>query len=170
MAEPHWTSYVGMAAGAIGAVSGIAGAVMGYISYRRSNSIKSLDLRLELRKAVSEVEIALGKLVQLLEYADRSRRAVASAKGGVNSGAMLAWAEAIQKDNARAKGLAESGPQGPASYEGLSLTELETMLVAMHKLKGEVATLTEKYETAVKADDEDRRQIREDWRDIGRRK
>ena len=32
MAEPHWTSYVGMVTGAIGAV-------MGFIAYWRSNKI-----------------------------------------------------------------------------------------------------------------------------------
>jgi len=43
MAAPNWVSYVGM-------VTGISGAIMGYISYRRSGQIKALDLRLELAK------------------------------------------------------------------------------------------------------------------------
>ena len=55
MAEPHWAGYVGMVTGVIGAITGIAGAIMGYIGYRRSNKLKSLDLRLELRKSISDV-------------------------------------------------------------------------------------------------------------------
>ena len=49
MTDPHWTSYVGMVADIVGAITGISGAIMGYISYRKSNEIESLGLRLELR-------------------------------------------------------------------------------------------------------------------------
>ncbi len=48
MAEPHWMGYIGMVTGIVGAFTGIADAIMGYLSYKKSSSLKSLDLRLEL--------------------------------------------------------------------------------------------------------------------------
>lgn len=44
MAAPDWVSYVG-------AATGVAGFVMGYVAYRRSGAMKALDMRLELRRA-----------------------------------------------------------------------------------------------------------------------
>ncbi|BDD94274.1 MULTISPECIES: hypothetical protein [unclassified Pandoraea] len=41
-----WTGYVGV-------VTGVAGMAMGFRGYRRSNQIKALDLRLELRKGLA---------------------------------------------------------------------------------------------------------------------
>ena len=55
MTDPHWTSYVGMATGIVGAITGVSGAIMGYIGYRKSSQNKALDLRLELKKAVANI-------------------------------------------------------------------------------------------------------------------
>jgi len=43
MVNPSWTDYVGAVAGVVGMLTGIFGAIMGYIGYRRSNQIKALD-------------------------------------------------------------------------------------------------------------------------------
>jgi hypothetical protein len=69
MADSNWASYVGM-------VTGVIGAVMGYISYRRSNEIKSLDLRLEYRKSINDCVSAISKAEKLLPYANKSRERV----------------------------------------------------------------------------------------------
>lgn len=50
MLDPSTDSYVGMVTGVIGAVTGVAGGILGYIGYRKTNEIKSLDLRIELKK------------------------------------------------------------------------------------------------------------------------
>ncbi|QNX60182.1 hypothetical protein [Acinetobacter seifertii] len=39
----------------VGAITGIAGSIMGYISLQRLSKIKSLDLRLELKKAETQL-------------------------------------------------------------------------------------------------------------------
>ncbi len=84
MSEPDWMGYVGMATGIIGAITGISGAIMGYVSYRRSNSLKSLDLRIELRKAINVAQSNLQQLEKLIEHANKSREAVASATAGLS--------------------------------------------------------------------------------------
>ena len=65
MTEP---GYVGMATGIIGAITGVAGMILGYVSYKHSNTLKSLDLRLELRKAVNDRHSAadIGTVVKLM--------------------------------------------------------------------------------------------------------
>lgn len=164
MAEPHWTAYVGMATGILGAVTGISGAIMGYISYRRSNSIKALDLRLELRKAVNGIDADLSGLGKLMDYANKSRQRVAAATGKAQSGAMVLWDKEFGEDKAKLESLLGKAPSSSESYDCLSPTELESKLVAAHKLQGEISQLKGKYQASLAADDEERKEIREDMR------
>lgn len=55
MSDGELLSYVVAVTGVVGAVTGIAGAVMGFISYRRSKEMKTLDLRLELMKLLTQL-------------------------------------------------------------------------------------------------------------------
>jgi len=91
VAEPHWMSYVGMVTGIVGAITGVAGAIMGYLGYRRSDKLKVLDLRLELRKAVSDARVALEQLRELIHTANRSRVNNFAARGLSQSGTMIKW-------------------------------------------------------------------------------
>jgi hypothetical protein len=164
MAEPHWTGYIGMITGLIGAITGIAGAIMGYISYRRSNRLKALDLRLKLRKAVNDVHADLEGLNELIDDANGSRRAVFAARGMVRSGAMKIWENTVKVDKAKIGELFKSAPNVESTYESLEAKELESELVAVHKLKSEIRVLLDKYSEAIRSDDEQRKQMREDQR------
>jgi hypothetical protein len=164
MAEPHWTGYVGMVTGLIGAVTGIAGAIMGYISYRKSNRFKALELRLELRKAVSDVHADLPQLKELIDKANKSRQAVAAARGMHGSGAMEVWKNSIKADKVEMGGLFKRAPKVESTYDTLEIKELESELIAVHKLQGEIRGLRDKYLEAIRSDDENRKQIREDDR------
>jgi hypothetical protein len=64
-----------MATGVVGAVTGIAGAIMGYVSFRRSITLKSLDMRLELGKALNNVHAGLSQIEKLIERANHSSMA-----------------------------------------------------------------------------------------------
>src|SRR5688572_4220085 len=98
MADPHWTSYVGMATGILGTITGVAGAILGVVSYRRTSQIKQMDSRLELKKAINQANANISALLELLPYADKSRTRVASAKGLLQSGAMEKWKTDYQMD------------------------------------------------------------------------
>ncbi len=76
MPDPASLSIIGAVTGIIGAIAGIAGFVLGYISYRRSQQIKALDLRLELRKQVSDLRAMVEELPDLLPRSWESRIAV----------------------------------------------------------------------------------------------
>lgn len=164
MAEPHWTSYVGMITGIIGAVTGIAGAIMGYVSYRKSNSLKSLDLRLELRKAVNDLCATLLQLEMLIENANRSREAIGTAKGLLKSGVMEKWKKDVEDDEKTVKKLLYDSPSVDDNYNDLDPKELESKLVVIHRLQVQTDELKSKYDLAIIADDEDRKKLREDAR------
>jgi hypothetical protein len=70
--------------GIIGAITGAAALVLAWISYRRSQQVKALDLRLELRKQASDVRAAVSELPDLLEKSRASRIAVLGAMGHCN--------------------------------------------------------------------------------------
>ena len=156
--------YVGMATGIIGAITGISGAIMGYVSYRRSNSLKSLDLRIELRKAVNVAQSGLQQLSKLIEYANKSREAVASATGRFKFGMMEKWKQEIEADKNAVKRLFQNAPAADKSYDNLTPKELESTLVDIHRLQVQIDELRNKYDAAVRADDEERKHIREDIR------
>lgn len=164
MSEPAWMSYVGMATGVVGAVTGIAGAIMGYVSYRRSNSLKSLDLRIELKKAVNVAHVSLQQLDSLIDDANKSREGVASATGRFKSGMMQKWKNEIHEDKNKVKLLHQNAPEANKSYDDCGPKELESKLVEVHQLQVQIDSIRSKYEAAVRADDEERKHIREDIR------
>ncbi|CAN7766076.1 hypothetical protein LJR034_007420 [Caballeronia sp. LjRoot34] len=152
MADSDWTGYVGMA-------TGIFGAVMGFIGYRRSNQIKALDLRLELRKALGDAHNSLSTLRALVNAAAGSRRAVLAAKGLGGSGAMAAWHQMTDADLAEIDKIAASIRSEGADFSALSAEPLESEIVAAHKIKNSLSTLIDKYHGELAADDAAREQI-----------
>ena len=164
MADPHWTSYVGMVSGLIGAATGIAGGIMAYKSSREVNKIKSLDLRLELRKAVTDITTSYTNLNGLIDSANKSRISMAAATGRFHSGMMELWNNELETDKTTIAQIGETIPTDEEDYKDLNTAELEAKLVDVHRLQGEVTQLADKYHAAM---DEDKRQgdhIREDMR------
>ena len=154
MADPHWTSYVGM-------ITGVSGAIMGFISYRRSARLKTLDLRLELRKAMNELHQQHKQVSDLIAYANGSRKAVAAAMDNLRSGRMKLWEEAVEADKDRLNKLKEGLPIAGETFAGLKAEELESRLVDIHNKQCEVNSLLNKYKAEVESDDEARRHIRD---------
>ncbi len=150
MADSHWASYVGMA-------TGIAGAVMGFLAYRRSTQIKALDLRLELRKADDDLIATFENLDKLLSYANKSRERVAAATGGLDSGAMVLWKQELVADTKKLDEL-------KAKHE-----DLESKLVDVHRMQGAADALLGKYKSALASDDERRKELREGMLNMQRR-
>jgi hypothetical protein len=154
VAEPHWMSYVGMVTGIIGAFSGVAGSVMGYVSYHRSNKLKSLDLRLELRKAVSGVRVELQQLRELMHSAEKSRINNLAARGMSSSSGMDIWKEQVKSDKAKIGSLSQSLPNEETDYNKLEPKELESELVIIHGCQKEIDVLRDKYLLAMRSDED----------------
>lgn len=71
MAEPAWITYAGAIGGIIGTVTGLAGCIMGYISYRRSEDFKSQELRINLKKSEAELHSIANELPNLINKGQR---------------------------------------------------------------------------------------------------
>lgn len=164
MSDPVWLSYTGVVTGAIGTITGVAGAIMGYISLRHSKQLKALDLRLELRKAGSDLRAAIQDLPALLELAKRSRERVAAATGMLKSGALQQWTNAWEEDLTAVRALKGELPQADADYVNETPQELESKLVAVHAMTSRANRLRDKYRERLAADDRERDHIREDLR------
>ncbi|MEX3845515.1 hypothetical protein [Paraburkholderia sp. BR10882] len=142
----------------IGAITGIIGAITGGFALWKSYQVKSLDLRLELRKALGEAHHALRSLPELLDYADRSRRAV-NAQGG-QAGATLAWELALVADRTAIGNIAAEVRDEDADFAAMSDKQLEVAIVATHNQFLRLEAFVTKYREAVAADDDRRREIR----------
>jgi len=155
MSAPDWLSYVA-------AASGIAGAVMGGISVRRTVLFKAQDLRLVIRKTDADIREAFANLPDLFEKARRSRAAVFAMTG--RSGAMQAWLRDIDADRAALPALQATLQAAPDDYRSLTAAGLEDKLVELHRLGSKVKQLVEKYQASLAADDREREQLQADRR------
>jgi hypothetical protein len=147
--------------GAVGALTGVIALVVSVITYRRANQVKSLDMRIELRKVVGESHGSLTELRSLIDHAARSRTAVMAARGLGRSGAAQHWEQTLATDRAEIDRIAAALRNEDADFAALPVDNLEEELVATYRLKARLSTLNEKYRGEVKTDDDHRRQIGE---------
>jgi hypothetical protein len=159
MADPDLLGYTGIITGVIGAVTGIAGSVLGYTAYRRSNQLKALDLRLELRKNSAFLVAEANELLPLLDYAKRSKSAVAAATGMYKSGGTEKWIAECNEDVVKVQALMDVLPNSNDQHLDLSPTDLETKLVEVHRLQDFVSRFRKKYDDSIAIDEKDRAQI-----------
>jgi len=150
--------------GLVGAVTGIAALVVSVISLRRSSQSKALDLRLELRKAVSDLRADADALQPQMAFAKKSHTRVAAATGRHGSGAFQKWEAEWESDAAAVTALLAELPSGAESFASLAISELEARHVSVHALQRRVAKIQEKYLASLAADDRDRDHIRQDVR------
>jgi len=161
MSDVSLLSYVGAATGIIGSITGIAGAIMGYIAYRRSNMLKSLDLRMELKKSRNSAFAAHEKSLEVIEESEKSRKAVSAAMGRFGSGGMKQWEQDLAKDKRSIEKLVYELPHPTEDYDSLSAKELETKIVEIHRLQTYVQVYVDKYTKELASDDEDRKFLRD---------
>lgn len=158
MSEPEWMPYVGVVTGSIGALTGIAGAVMGWIAYQRSKEMKSLDMRRELRKAVNEAEQNAREATALLPMALKSRERVSAALGLLKSGGLVAWQEQFEQDQAAVQELIGRAPTA-TGLEDLKPEDLEAKLNEAHKFQLELGEIVDRYKASIAEDDKHRAAI-----------
>jgi hypothetical protein len=148
----------------VGAVTGIVGSILGYLGYRQSRQIKSLDLRLELRKSVSDLRATVEELPGLLQRARESRAAINAARGILHTGAFEAWKKTWEADIATARGLGAELPGSTDTLHRAGQSHLEAKLAAMHTLAKRSGKLRDKYLGELSEDDRQRDHLREDMR------
>lgn len=155
MADPHWTSFVGMG-------TGVFGAIIGYISYRTATSLKSLDLRIETRCLEDELKAAIGQHEAINKQAKESRPRIASAQGFLRSGQMQKWQGEIDDREKRAEEVINQLDCLSLVYDGMSTKQLEDALVTLRQFKGRIDIIIQEYANDLAWDDEQRRQLRKD--------
>ncbi len=149
MTEIDWPDYVGVVSGVIGMITGSFGAIIGYKSYKKSNEIKALDLRLELRKKISDFEAAYHHLENLLPEANRAMLANLSARNMLNSSFKDKWDLEYENDMNDLDLISESMPDSDLDYTNYSTGKLETELVNIHQLLNSVEDLKRKYVSCI---------------------
>jgi hypothetical protein len=151
---------IGVLTGIIGTITGAIGCVTGCVSYWHSRQVKALDLRLELRKQLSDVRAEVEALPSVLEKARASRSTVRAAMGrGPQSGDNVIWKAELETDLKTVQALALELPDAKETYQRSKPQELENKLVEVHALAAKAAQLRNKYKTALASDDKDRDQI-----------
>ena len=152
---------IGTISGLIGAVAGILGLIMGYIAYRRSNELKKSDRRLDLQKITNDTRIAGAYLLEIVDLALRSRRAINNAIGMFHSGAMKKYELQHETDSERATELCQQVAERAedSNCNEMSLQQLEQDLVEIHRIKGEIDHLTHKYQESMQQDKEKRQRL-----------
>jgi hypothetical protein len=123
-----------------------------------------VDLRLELRNALGDLHEGVRNLIELIDRADKSKQAVAAAKGMFRSGMMKRWQSDVQRDKNEIFEITKSSPASDEKFLNLDEQSLESKIVEVHKLQNRVNSLRDRYASYLSGDDEARRQIAEDNR------
>jgi hypothetical protein len=150
-----WLSY-------IGAVTGVSGAMMGLIAFRRSGKFKAIDLRLKLRNAQSTLQSDADELGPLLAHAKMSHERISAATGALNSGATKHWIVEQAQDAANLGELEAEVRAFQKDCSKLRHLALESELVSAHKLQRKIDTLKDKYRRSLDQDDKQRSELRQD--------
>jgi len=165
MADADLLSYIGAVGGIVGAFTGIAGAVIAYVSYKKTEQLKVLDLRIELGKTVVSLIEEVDELPRLLEYAKKSRLAVAAATGMSKSGATEQWGRQWQADEKSLASLQSEIEELNANHGICTTKELEEAIIAAHLLQKTVTRIRQSYEQYLAEDDKNRDGIHQAARD-----
>ena len=154
MPDASWLSVFGAVTGAIGTISGVAGAVLGFKGYWRATAVKALDLRLELRKAVSDARSGVEALPRLMGEVNLSRRAVLNARGMFRSGEMTVWEKSYAADQEQVDSLNDELPGEAEDHAKMNdHAQLEPSLVHIHSLTRRIDELKTKYENELAKDE-----------------
>jgi hypothetical protein len=164
MIDADILGYIGAISGVIGAVTGLGGAVVAYFGYRKTEGLKSLDLRLELRKALAVLQTEIDEVPTLIDQGEKSRKAIASATGMFQSGAMKKWSTQWEADRNSVVAFHGRFEKLNINYANAPTVELETNLVEAHCIQTWVSKLKNSYASSLAEDDRKRDHLREDMR------
>lgn len=153
---------IAMACGIVGAITGLTGAVFGLIGYRRTNALKALDLRLEVRRTENTMRQEINQLVPVMEHSKRSRKALSAAQGRYQSGAMSAWLGEWESDLAAARTVESDAGLLDVEHATLTESQLEDRLVKLHRTQLQIRQLLKKYQDGLAEDDVGREHVRLD--------
>lgn len=79
---------------------------------------------------------------------------------------MEKWKQEVEADKLTVQQLSQSAPVVENSYDGLNFKDLESMLVEVHRLQIQADELRKKYGVALRADDEERKYLKENARSL----
>lgn len=160
MADIQLMSITGAVSGIIGSVAGIGGAWVAHRANRRSLELKALDLRLEVRKAISLLINGMRKLDDLLPLAEMSRSRIASAAGMLDSGEMVNWKAQFDADCADLTDLKNALAVLPQDFKAMPIQHLEELLADLDVQAHRIKALATRYRDAIAEDDKLRSQAR----------
>jgi hypothetical protein len=147
MIDSNLPAYVGIATGILGTIAGISGCIMGYLSLRRANVVKPLDLRLELRRLVRQLGEDAMRTEEMLNVANEPRQIVSAATGLRD---LMKWDEDFERDKRDFHEIKRLTPLLIENYNALEGVELESRLTAARRVADKLTELQFKYASASK--------------------
>lgn len=142
---------IGTITGVIGALSGISGAILGFIAYRRSNEIKCLDLRVEVKKQINTAFSAYESASRVMQDANATRLGAFIFQNYGRSSARIEWTETMQKDSDSIEALRSKLLAVEKITDNLSMSDLEKRLVEAHRLQEGFKGFEKKYDDVRKS-------------------
>tara|TARA_Y100000588_G_C14151248_1_gene880642 strand:- start:88 stop:558 length:471 start_codon:yes stop_codon:yes gene_type:complete len=138
--------------GFIGASAGIAGAWVSFVNQKKVQKIKSLDLRIALRRELNLVGSRLDEADILLPNAHKSRLRVLSMTGMLRSGKSVVIQKMLKEDTNSIKLIRENYYRTEKNINTDSYASLEEKLCAVDKIRIELDMIISRYRELLKED------------------
>lgn len=146
--EWEWIRSIGSV---IGALIGIGALFVSISNYRRLNSIKSLDLRLEAKRAFNEAHANVERIHSVLEKAARSREDLFTHAGHNESSVRIYWREQREQDAETIAAL-RTELENIGEFEDLRQESLEGKIVQMDQINKRISVFLQKYQEQLAED------------------
>ncbi len=153
----------------VGAITGVSAILISINANKKVNDIKSLDLRVELKKDIVTLKKEFEELKSIIVLANQSREAISAAKGVFNSGMMEKWKRDIITDTEIINNIKGGLPRSEEECQSYSLVQLESELINIHSLLFDIRSLSEKYKKTMQSDEKDSDYLRGVHQDTFRR-
>lgn len=134
--------------------------IVSAVALWRAREVKQLDLRIELQKSFSDLDVVTSDIEDYLEFVCDSHLRVMAAIGLGRSGAEEAFKSEYAEDTAKLTTLLSSRPMRKDDYKRSSQEGLEREIIAIHSFRNQIMGLRRKYQEIFIADEERRKDIR----------
>lgn len=143
-----------------GAITGIIGAVTGIISYNKTNSIKEIDLNLEMGKLENSLNNKIKQIPELIEETNATKKAVLNLMGLYRSGVMKRWENDLENQENNFKKLKdEFEVKKLNSNQKSDLKHIQFLIIYYHEFETKLDLIIDFLNKSLDADKSERERV-----------
>ncbi len=143
-----------------GAITGIIVTITGIISYKKTTSIKRIDLNLEKGKLENFLTNKIKQIPELILEADSSKKGVLNLTGRFHSGLMERWKIELEEKNSDFKKIKKDFEEGnEKSSKNNNLKNIQSLIINYHEFETKLDSIIDFLNKSLDSDKSERERV-----------